>query len=157
MKKVHFKNWELTVDYNITKRTYEKTAFGGSDICECNYCKNFADNKDNIYPDEIKLLFADLGIDYKKECEVWHYYNDELGYHCYSGWFHFKGSFQDKNHVSQTNKIFPIIDLTPINKNFSIGFSNNNQLTFFEDKELLVQVEFSAKTKWTIDKSLESY
>ncbi|MGJ1409109.1 hypothetical protein ACR78Z_05495 [Sphingobacterium thalpophilum] len=78
---------------------------------------------------EIKLLFEDLGIDYKKECEVWHYCNDELGDHRYSGWFHFKGSFQDKNYVSQTNEICPIIDLVPINENFSIGFSENNKLT----------------------------
>jgi len=157
MEKISFKNWELIVDYEITKATYEKTPFGGSDTCGCNYCKNFADNKDSIYPDEIKRLFNELGIDYKKECEVWHYYHDELGYHCYSGWFHFKGSFQDKNYVCQTNEIDPIIDLVPMNENFSIGFSENNQLSFFENKETLVQVEFTAKTKWTIDKSLESY
>jgi len=71
----------------------QKTAFGGSDICGCNYCKNFSDNKDNIYPDEIKLLFEDLGIDYKKECEVWHYYNLILLYHSDRNIFHYAFRF----------------------------------------------------------------
>ena len=33
-EKINFKNWELNVDYKITKATYEKTAFGGSQVRE---------------------------------------------------------------------------------------------------------------------------
>src|SRR5690606_11620578 len=105
---------------------------------------------------EIKALFKELGIDYKKECEAWHYCKDDLDRHRYSGWFHFKGSFKGIDCISQSNELTSTIDLIPINEYFSLGFCYNNQLAFFEDKEGLVQVEFDAKTPWTIDKFLEN-
>lgn len=49
-----------------------------------------------------------------------------------------------------------IYDLTPITDTFSLGFLYDNSLTFFDDTENLVQVEFEVKTNLTIDKELES-
>ncbi|WP_238579310.1 hypothetical protein [Flavobacterium psychrophilum] len=54
-----------------------------------------------------------------------------------------------QNNISTYN-------LTPITENFSIGFLNESSLTFFEEKENLVQVEFDVKTEWTISKDLET-
>lgn len=156
MKKINFRGWELIVDREATKLAYDTTAFGGTDNCECSYCQNFSNNKENIYPNEIRALFDQLGIDYRKECEAWHYCKDDLGRHCYSGWFHFKGDFKGEECIDRTSESTSTMNLIPINENFSIGFCYNNQLAFFADKDGLVQVEFDAKTQWMIDISLES-
>lgn len=153
---IKFRDWELLVDKEQTKQTYAKVEIGGVESCTCNNCKNFAHNRENIYPEEIKQLLTELGIDYHKECEVWHYCKDDLGRHCYSGWFHFKGKFKGKSLGAPTADTITTYDLTPITDSFSIGFLYDNSLTLFEDKEDLVQVEFDTKTSWTIDKELES-
>lgn len=156
MTTIKFREWELIVDRELTKLTYEKVSVGGPESCGCNDCKNFANNRENIYPDEIKKLFYDLGVDYKKESEIWHYSRKENGIHCYSGWFHFKGHFKGKDCKIITGKTSSTFDLTAITESFSIGFCYDSSLSYFENKENLVQIEFDAKTTWTIDKELES-
>jgi hypothetical protein len=37
-----------------------------------------------------------------------------------------------------------------------MGFRCDSSLTFFDDKNNLVQIEFEAKTPWTIESELES-
>ncbi|MFY7890138.1 MAG: hypothetical protein ACOVOW_14585 [Spirosomataceae bacterium] len=147
---IKYRDWELIVDKKLTEQTYEKIEISGVESCNCNYCKNFANNRENIYPKEIKELLTSIGIDYRKECEVWHYCKDEFGRHCYSGWFHFKGKFKGKSLSAPTPDTTTTYDLTPISDTFSLGFLYDSSLTFFEDKEYLVQVEFDAKTTWTI-------
>lgn len=151
MTTIKYRDWELIVDKELTKLTYEKVEVGGVESCTCSECKNFANNRENIYPNEIKELLTNLGIDYRKECEVWRYSIDESGRHCYSGWFHFKGHFKGKSLSSPTIDKISHYSLTPITDSFSLGFLYDSSLTFFEEKENLVQVEFEAKTTWTID------
>jgi len=156
MTTIKFKEWELTVDKELTEQTYKNVEIGGVESCTCNDCKNFSNNREKIYPQEIKNLLTELGVDYRKECEVWHYCKDEFGRHCYSGWFHFKGKFKGKSLSAPTPDTITTYDLTPITDAFSLGFLYDSSLTFFEHKENLVQVEFDVKTDWTIDKDLES-
>ena len=150
---IKYKDWEFIVDKELTKKTYDKIEFGSSDICECIHCKNFAFNKEDNFPTEIKNLLNDLGIDFKKECEAWHYYKDDLGRHCYSGWFHFKGKFKGKSLSAPTKETSTSYDLTPITDNFSLGFLYDDSLTYFENNENLVQVEFDTKINWRIDET----
>ena len=156
MTTIKFREWELIVDKELTKQTYDKIEIGGVESCTCNDCKNFGNNRENIYPQEIKNLLTDLGIDYHKECEVWHYCKDDLGRHCYSGWFHFKGHFKGKSCSRQISNTTSTYELTTITDTFSLGFLHDSMLTFFENKENIVQVEFDTKTSWTIEKELES-
>lgn len=153
---VKFKEWELIVDRELTKLTYDKVAVGGPESRGCNDCKNFTDNKEDIYPEEIKKLFDQLGINFKKESEICHYCRQSDGLYYYGGWFHFKGHFKGKDCTVPTGNNAFTFDLTPINDKFSIGFRYDSALTFFDEKENLVQVEFDAKTPWTINKELES-
>jgi hypothetical protein len=155
MNTIKFKDWELIVDRNLTEQTYKNASGGSAEGCVCNYCKNYLENREKAFPELIKNLFSELGIDYTKDSEVCHYQKHEDGLHHYSGWFHFKGSFVGKNcYIPLPNGGFTI-DLTTVNETFSIGFSKNSGLAFFEKKENLVQVEFEAKIPWTIDKSFE--
>ena len=156
MTTIQFRDWELAVDYALTKNTYENIDFGGSESCICNDCKNFARNIEQLYPNEIRELFQKLGIDFKKECEIWRMCKERDGLHRYNGWFHYKGSFKGENHTKKIREENSTFELVPITENFSIGFRYSNQLTHFDDKENLVQIEFEVKLPWILDTSLES-
>lgn len=156
MTTINFRNWELIVDKQLTMSTYDQATMGGADGCLCNDCKNFSNYRDALYPTEIKQLFNDLGIDYKKESEICHYCRQDDGLHHYGGWFHFKGDFRGKDCTSWTSENSYTFDMTKISETFNIGFRKGSDLTFFDDKDDLVQIEFEATIPWTIDKELES-
>ncbi|MBK8153868.1 MAG: hypothetical protein IPK61_13050 [Saprospiraceae bacterium] len=156
MTTIKFREWELIVDRELTKQTYQKVEIGGAESCECNDCKNFVHNRETIFPDEIKILFDNLGIDFKKDSEICHYCRQKDGLHFYGGWFHYKGQFKGKDCTLPKGNNGYSLDLTPINDKFSIGFHYDSSLTYFDNKENLVQIEFDAKTLWTIEKESES-
>lgn len=153
---VKFKDWMFEVDTALTEQTYQNVSGGGADTCGCNYCKNYVAYRDKVFPTEIIDLFTELGIDYRKEVEAttWELLPNAL--HHIGGWFHFKGQV-----VAGKDYRVPLpsgghrLDLTPITDHFSIGFSEGNDLSFFEDKAGLVQVEFEATIPWVKAKSVD--
>lgn len=155
MEHIAFEDWEIWVDKTLTQYTYRQVSMGGADSCKCEGCKNFVNYRLNVYPYKVRKLFGDLGIDINKECEVWHCCKENSGKHIYSGWFHFKGNFVGKNCIVPTSEHTSWIDLTVLTEDFKIGFCYGSSLTFFEDTQNLVQVEFEAKIPWTIDNALE--
>lgn len=157
MEIVQFKNWKFEVDRSLTRETYAGIISGGAVSCICNDCKNYVENRENVFPEEVKILFLNLGIDYKKEVEILSYQILPNGLHHIAGWFHFKGKMIDGKNCKRNieNECFQI-ELTAIADNFSIGFCEQNSLTFFVNKDDLIQVEFEAYIPWLIDKSLES-
>ena len=153
---VRYRDWEFEVDRELTRLTYESVSVSGADSCGCNYCKNYVACRDKVFSDEIKTLFADLGIDYKKEVEITTFETLPDGLHI-GGWFHFKGRvITGKNYRVPLPSGGHIVDLTEITEKFSIGFAEGNDLTHFADKSGLVQVEFMTYIPWVIDKSLET-
>lgn len=153
---ISFRNWTLNVDREITQSTYDTIENGSPEDCKCTDCINYIAGRDAVFPDEIKQLFRQLGINYKKEAEIWRMYRDETGLHHYAGFFHFKGTFDGEDCAIPLQGGGANIILTPINEFFSIGFRIGNDLTSFKEKEGLVQIEFEAKISWMIDKKLES-
>jgi hypothetical protein len=93
-------------------------------------------------------LFEELGIDHRKPAEVSHYYRVKDDEHFYSGFFHFKGKPIDERELCDENGRVPMRKVTDA---FSIGFSVQDNLTFFDNKENLVQVEFTAIVPWVIE------
>ena len=153
---IKYKDWTFKIDKELTKQTYNKIQLGGSDTCDCSECENYSLQRDNLFPSEIRQLFIDLGIDYKKEVEITTIEILKNGIHHLSGWFHFKGEILNGNDckIPLPDNGFSI-ELIAITDNFSIGFTHGNSLTFFEDKSGLIQVEFESKIPWLIDKKLE--
>lgn len=153
---VKYKDWVFEVDREFTKKTYENISMSGADTCICNDCKNYVAYRDNVFPDDILWLFDNLGIDFRKEVEITSFETLSDGLHRIGGWFHFKGSV-----LAGIDYRVPLplggytFDLTPISDKFSIGFSEGGDLTFFLDKNGIVQVEFMTTIPWVIDKSLE--
>jgi hypothetical protein len=156
MTNLKFRDWEIIVDKQLTKSTYDKTIIGSADACICDECKNYTNYRDNVFPEEIKQFLKQLGVDYKKESEVCRYCKLENGLHHYGGWFHFKGQFNGKNCSIPLENGGYTFDLTLITDKFSIGFLMSSALAFFENHDNLVQIEFEVKIPWTIDAESES-
>ncbi len=154
-KIVKFKDWTLEVDKVSTQRTYNSISLSGSETCDCSDCKNYIAYRDKVFPEEIIQLFIELGIDFKKEVEITTWEILPNGLHRIGGWFHFKGQvLKGKDYRIPVPLGGYNIDLTKISDNFSIGFAEGNDLTFFEDKKHLVQIEFDTSIPWVIDKSI---
>jgi hypothetical protein len=88
---VQYRDWKFEVDRELTRHTYESVSASGAESCACNDCKNYVACRDKIFPEEIKTLFSDLGIDYSKEVEITPWETLPGGLHHIGGWFHFKG------------------------------------------------------------------
>jgi hypothetical protein len=157
LKTVKYRDWIFEVDKELTEQTYFKVSSSGADDCHCEDCKNYVANRMDAFPNEIKELFMELGIDFTKEVEIFSLENLPDGLHKISGWFHFKGKvLSGKDYKVPFSKNGYSIDLTEITKNFSIGFSEGNALTYFEDKSGLVQVEFITNIPWTRDQKIKN-
>ncbi len=70
MRKVKFRDWEFEVDFELTQKVFKNELVGASENCDCGNCQNFSEQKVNIYPKEIRVLFEYLGIDFEKESEA---------------------------------------------------------------------------------------
>jgi len=67
----------------------------GADGCGCIYCKNFAAQRQNVFPAEFLRLLGELGVDPMKEWEAFEYNFDAKNPHklvLYGGWFLFAGA-----------------------------------------------------------------
>lgn len=152
---VKFKDWTLEVNKTLTKQTYKNISGSGADTCSCGYCKNYLAYRDKVFPQEIIKLFHELGIDYRKEVEIITWEELSNGLYHIGGWFHFKGRvLTGKDYRVPIPSGRYTFDLTPISDNFSIGFAEEDDLTFFEDKTGLVQVKFDTNIPWVINKPL---
>lgn len=152
---VRFQDWTFEVDRAFTEQTYEKVLGSGADTCICSDCKNYVAYRDRVFPDIILNFFKELGIDYRKEVEVSHYETLPDGLRHIGGWFHFKGRVL----TGKTCRV-PLpggghsFSLTKVQENFKIGFAPGKDLTFFNDQDDLVQIEFETNIPWVLRKTL---
>lgn len=153
---VRYRDWVFEVDRELTLQTHKSVLVSGAESCVCDDCKNYIAYRDKVFPEEIKQLFKELGIDYKKEVEITAFETLPDGLHQIGGWFHFKGRVvAGKDYRVPLPSGGHTYDLTAITDKFSIGFAIENDLTHFADKTGLVQVEFVTNIPWVISKSLE--
>ncbi len=145
------------MDQELTKSTYAQVTSSGADTCLCNDCKNYVAYRDNVFPSEVLHLFNELGIDYRKEVEITAWEKRPNGLYHIGGWFHFKGKILAGAgyRIPGSNGDGFTIHLTKIGDNFSIGFDEANDLTHFEEKTGLIQIEFATNIPWVMNKSFE--
>ena len=91
MKIIEHNKWIVEYDDHLTRKIY-KSLTGGPEDCICGNCKNFLLARENFYPDDFKKVLNQLGIDSKKETEIFQSYRVKPGWHLYQGWFHFVGN-----------------------------------------------------------------
>lgn len=159
MDVVNCRRWVLQVDREATLQAYAATAAAGSDECKCAYCRNFAAAREQVYPAEFLALLTRLGIDYRKDAEVWEVSPDNSRMRFYSGLFHFIGSIVSSDERGQPRKVALEHTGTTlaggeelIGGSFAFTFADRADLVHpsFEGYHV-VQLEFAAEVPWVLD------
>jgi hypothetical protein len=138
-----FGQWQYTADRDATILAYGRTERGGADTCDCVDCRNFRVARADAFPAEFLALLDKLGIDPRKDAEVYHNARLAPGRHDYGGWYHFVGS------LDQTGD-FPPVDL---GDGFSVWMCHASapRLPSLEGMQV-VQVKFHAEAvPWLLD------
>ena len=132
---------KIRFDREATIELYRRTVtMPGADKCGCLFCRNFAKQRQAIYPDEFKTLLDRLGADPTKEWEAY-----ELGpctakidHRLYGGWFLFCGELvagDDDQAVGQ-----------PFSFCFTTSFPNGT----LPDGLKVCAVDFLAAIPWVL-------
>jgi hypothetical protein len=145
MKQLIFGRWRLCCDREATRRAYDCIKIGGPEACGCCYCRNFAADRSQIYPAEVRALFDGLGIDFTKESEVYEMGRLESGLRQYGGWFHCVGRIEAEGEEIEK------FDLEGGTGPFSFYFHDKPNLVpaCFQGSPLL-QLEFNAQVPWVL-------
>lgn len=81
----------IVCDREATAAVYASLDGGYAEKCGCVFCRNFAAQRDVVYPASFRAVLEQLGIDPNKEGEAFEYGPVEDGCHLYGGWFYLVG------------------------------------------------------------------
>ena len=150
MNLVRFRKWLFSVDETATTLAYAQCLISGADECTCDDCRNYAQSRTNV-PEEVAVFFKNVGIDYRKESEVWRAGTISANQHWYFGWYHFKGQLLEGTDCKvNLGNDSSTLELESVSSNFSIGFTQAEAPSIFTDKTNLVQIEFSVVIPWVL-------
>jgi hypothetical protein len=152
MEVLNIGRWNLRCDRKATQAAYSGVHQGSPESCSCKHCLNFVSARNLAYPPEALAIFEQLGIDSRKESEIWHTYRDESGVHHYGGFFHFIGSIESGADAKQITSGVSTFDLESIGEYFEFGFTSDAQLIpeSFVDQRV-TQLEFQTKVPWMLE------
>ncbi|WBL16613.1 hypothetical protein [Sutcliffiella sp. NC1] len=140
MIKLEFNGWKIEVDIAQTKSFYEKYHLITED-CSCHYCANYLLACDT-FSLNIMGLFQSLGIDPKKEGEVFQHFQQEDGLHFYGGFYHIVGNILERS-IGE-GQVIDAID--------GILFSFTEDCSLVPNKfpTPTIQMEFEMKIPWLL-------
>jgi hypothetical protein len=90
MRRLHIGDQIIRYDTERTRTAYAAIKSGSALRCGCPYCRNFVAQRSTVYPEEFRQLLDQLGVDPKKEGDVF----EESPYSSlvrYGGWFYLTG------------------------------------------------------------------
>jgi hypothetical protein len=144
VRTITFGPWEIQADVDATQLCYRQIEEAPFQGCDCAPCRNFALVEDGAYPQEIRALFRELGIDWRKPFELSHYSKVTSSLHMYGGWHYFCGRI-DLGPQSRNSEPYRI-DAT-----FEMGMTRPEApRTPFSNFEC-VQVDFFTRVPWRSD------
>ena len=79
----------VEVDAEQTRKIYSKIEMGGSEECDCAYCRNYRVQLPSALPNEVMEFLEQCGINPYKDAEVYEMGETIPGYHCYGGEYYF--------------------------------------------------------------------
>jgi len=142
---------ELTVgaqrvrfDLAATHALYEQTIRApGAEGCGCIYCKNYAAQRDSVFPKEFMSFLKALGIDPSKEWEAFNYDFDVKNprrLSLYGGWFLLVGEVLDK-----------LESPPPLKGGFACWFTTSFPTGTLPEGLAVCAVEFLAELPWVLE------
>jgi hypothetical protein len=149
MRNFQYKYWLIEFDREATIDVYKNIEKGDAERCRCCYCRNFIVARDVVYPPDFITFLQDVGIDYKKEGEVFQCYKIRPGLHLYGGWFHFVGKVHNVS-TAEENDVIDFQDgefhcsVTPVS-----GPLHENFNEYWKER-LVAEANFRASVPWLI-------
>ncbi len=144
-------DWKIEYDPSQTIELYNKIEQGGANHCHCDYCKNFNENRDVLFPLNFRSILIQLGINPNKEVEAYHIKSINQNEQLYGGWFHFVGNLVEAKYNNLRECRFK-----EFSKGFFLCLTSTIELPNPEFKNLnLVQLEYRTTLPWVLKKPLE--
>jgi hypothetical protein len=136
----------IRYDRAATVAAYAKVEHGLTGKCNCESCRNFAAQRDSVYPASFHALLDELGIDSCKEDEVYETGPAGDDWRGYGGWFFLVGEMVtagERNTVADDCGQFEFFFRTSGSK--AAAFLNGP----------ILALEFTTRVKWVIAKNPE--
>lgn len=152
METLNIQNWIVNYDRKETLFAYNQIDIGGPEACGCEPCLNFAAARETIYPKDIREIFDHIGIDYRKESEVFHCNKEDNGLHCYGGEFLFVGSVENTDEAYDPSEVKAnVLNFEDNAQNFVWSFSARvaYRQSVFENKPVAL-FHFAARVPWVL-------
>jgi len=127
-------------DREATAAAYRNFPTGDADRCKCVYCRNFAAQRATVFPQAFRAFPDQLGIDPKKEGEVYDMagpFEDRI--RPAGGWFYFVGELIEKGE-----KLIQVGD-------FQYWFQPSFPRPPAVFGKQVAAIEFSAQVPWVLD------
>ena len=152
METAQISRWKIHCDPGATREVFSRIAIGSPERCGCADCVNFAAARSRAYPSDVLAVFDQLGIDSRKESEIWHTHRDANGLHHYGGFFHFVGAIESGRDAKQKSNGHVTFDFERIGDHFEWGLTSNvAQVPKSFAGALVTQLEFATKIPWVVD------
>ncbi len=136
----------IRYDRDATAAVYACLEGGFAEACGCIFCKNFAAQRDVVYPESFRALLEQLGIDPNKEGEAFECGPVEDGCRLYGGWFYFVGEMVAAGERNCN---------APEAHYFEFFFTRSHpKAEAFRDGPILA-LEFSTHVKWVLPESTD--
>jgi hypothetical protein len=129
-------------DRDATVAVYNSLAGGFAEECRCVACRNFAAQRDLIFPPSFRTLLEQLGIDPNKEGEAFEYGPIADGRHLYGGWFYFFGELRAAGEYN--------VEQWP---DFNFFFSKSHPPAPKFRGGPVLAIEFEVKINWVLNES----
>lgn len=144
MQTMKWNYWKITYDAKANNNAYNSVDIGDPERCGCEYCLNYVQARANVYPEAFLELLNAVGVDYRKEAEVYHFATVSEGIELYGGVFHFIGSVELEDNFEGG-----VPEVVMDGENFKCSMINGRSLSHpaFEGKDL-VEIEFTVKVPW---------
>jgi hypothetical protein len=152
METLNIQNWIVRYDRRETLLAYSQIDMGGPEACGCEPCLNFAAAREKVYPKDIREVFDHIGIDYRKESEVFHCNKEDNGLHCYGGEFLFVGSVENTDEAYDPSEVKAnVLNFEDNAQNFVWSFSARvaYRQSVFENKPTALFF-FAARVPWVL-------
>ncbi|AYL96668.1 hypothetical protein [Mucilaginibacter celer] len=145
MEIVKYRDWVFEADSVVNETLYQTVETPGTQSCACEDCQYFESIAAELYPDDVKQLFKQLGIDIKKNFDVSSFGGGQMG-NAFNGQFHFKGGLIEGPDCYQLTEFGGYqVNLLPVSDNFKIGFTKMASQSFFTGEADIIKIEFMAR------------
>ncbi|MGP1908009.1 hypothetical protein ACTSEZ_07540 [Metabacillus sp. JX24] len=147
MEQIKVGSWLIEIDLIKTKEFYQKFHLITED-CGCDYCSNYVLACDS-FPKNIKNTFNLLGIDPRKEGEVYELIDNEDGTHLYGGFYHIVGKIIDGPDIWKPSE--ETVDFPTLGRNdMEIGFNKDLALVPSSFPRPVIQFQFEMNVPWLL-------